>query len=129
MSFFVFAFLLVAIIYLLSRVRFLHLAHADDLRDLRAEITVLRQKLDQHSAPAVRPARPGAEAIKETGEDMAPVNLNTASKTALQRIPKVGAACARRVMDARPLPDLNALDAIEGLTGEQRTQLRRFGTV
>lgn len=107
MSFLLFLALLTAILYLLSRLRFQHLAHNDDLQDLRAEITRLRQQLQQ---PA-------------TTLQTAPINLNTANKTTLQRIPKVGAACAKRIMDARPFESMDQLSDVDGLTEEQRQNL------
>ncbi|AFU98864.1 ComEA family DNA-binding protein [Simiduia agarivorans] len=114
MSIWIFIGLLLAIGYLVSRLRFLHLAHADDLRDLRAEIASLRRQLQQ--APTAVPEAPL-------------INLNTANKTTLQRIPKVGAACAKRIMDARPIESMDQLQAIEGLTEEQRNALRTMGCI
>lgn len=112
MSVWIFAGLLLTIAYLLSRVRFLHLAHADDLQDLRAEIASLRRQLQQ--PPATVPDEPK-------------INLNTANKTTLQRIPKVGAACAKRIMDARPIQSMDQLQALEGLTKAQRDSLQSRG--
>jgi len=123
--------LLAVIAFLLSRIRFLLTAYGDDLADLRKEVAALRQAKPK-PAPAQEPAPTPAkksisadEIIRATDR----ININTISKTGLQRVPSIGATAAQRVIDARPYTDLSQLDNVKGLTKAQRDSLKSLLTV
>ncbi|BFM10459.1 hypothetical protein R50072_06120 [Simiduia litorea] len=123
--------LLAVIAFLLSRIRFLLTAYGDDLADLRKEVAALRQAKPKPlpvQAPApttVKKSISADEIIKATDR----ININSISKTSLQRIPSIGATAAQRVIDARPYTDLNQLDSVKGLTKAQRDSLKSLLTV
>jgi DNA uptake protein ComE-like DNA-binding protein len=43
------------------------------------------------------------------------VNVNTATPEQLQLLPRIGPALAGRIVEARPIADLAALDAVKGM--------------
>ncbi|MBB3169412.1 ComEA family DNA-binding protein [Simiduia aestuariiviva] len=102
--------LLALIAFLLTRLQFLLTAQRDDLADLRQQIASLRSS-DHPSTPTSPVA--GRESI------------NSISKNGLLKIPGVGAACAQRVIDARPYASMDELDAVSGLTQTQRDHLKQ----
>lgn len=128
--------LLLAIVFLLSRLQFLLKAQRDDLADLRQQVAYLRTEFRKPAVAALPPKSDVAPAPKAAGiseEQLKTaterININTISKNGLQKIPGVGATCAQRVIDARPYQTLAQLDAVEGLTKAQRHQLKMHLTV
>lgn len=123
--------LLLAIVFLLSRLQFLLKAQRDDLADLRQQVAYLRSEFRKpvaavpaakaEPAPVPKAAGISDEQLKNATER---ININTISKNGLQKIPGVGATCAQRVIDARPYQNLAQLDAVAGLTKAQRQQLK-----
>lgn len=111
--------LLSCIAYLLWRIQLLLQAHRDDLADLRGQLVQLQ------SAQRSSPAQP----ISETRSPAAKENINTISKNGLRAIPKVGAACAQKVIDGRPYQSLTQLDQLDGINAAQRTSLKQYLTV
>jgi competence protein ComEA len=128
--------LLGGIAFLLTRLQFLLTAQRDDLADLRQQISQLRSeirlaaKAPAAPAPAATPQKKPASISEEQLQSATErININTISKNGLQKIPGVGAACAQRVIDARPYHNLAQLDALDGLTKAQRQQLKQHLTV
>lgn len=54
------------------------------------------------------------DAAATTNDPTVCVNVNTASTEALIALPGVGVVLAQRIIDARPLADTAALDAVKG---------------
>lgn len=52
------------------------------------------------------------------------VNVNTATPEQLQLLPRIGPALAGRIVEARPIADMNALDNVKGI-GEATLALLR----
>ena len=99
--------LLAVIAWLVSRLIFVVDAYRQDLADLRTQLREGRGE----AAGAAAPPNP----TPPTGPPSAPVRLNSASKTQLQRLPKVGAVTAQRIIDARPFSDIDALARVQGI--------------
>lgn len=57
------------------------------------------------------------------------VNLNTATKTALTGLPKVGAATAQKIIDARPFTSVEDLQVKVGLSDEVYSGIRERVTI
>ncbi|UTA47289.1 helix-hairpin-helix domain-containing protein [Simiduia sp. 21SJ11W-1] len=107
-----------AIAYLLTRVQFLLLAQRDDLADLHAQLGALRAAL-------TRQAKGAAEAPPSDARTPTIVGaINSVSKNGLQKIPGVGAACAQRVIDARPFTSFDELGKLQGLSEKQKAALK-----
>lgn len=149
--------LLLLIVYLLWRIQYLLTAHSQDSADFRQQLAQLRTELRRQLPPQegsaaamdTRPsveksraekslaAAPNAKKVSATTrvsdealtEATARININTVTKNGLQRLPKVGATCAQRVIDARPFKSLEQLDALPGLTQQQRDSLKSHLTV
>ena len=126
--------LLAIIAFLLTRIRFLLTAYNNDLADLRKQVTALRHsnlKAKQASLPSATaaPVQKKPISIEEITQATDRININSISKTALQRIPTIGATPAQRVIDARPYTDLKQLDSVKGLTKAQRDALKNQLTV
>lgn len=118
-------FLLTIIAWLVSRLLFTVDAYRQDLRDLRDQLHHLQSAVAGKVSSAV--ANAPANAQKTVAAHPAvteKINLNAASKTQLQRLPKVGAVTAQRIIDARPFDDIDALKQVEGVTGSMFATLR-----
>lgn len=96
-------FILLGIIaWLVNRLIFITRSYRDDLNDLRYQISRLQQQKEQ------KPPTPEA-AITEL------IDINQASKTRLQSLPGIGAVSAQRIIDARPIENIEALGRVEGI--------------
>ncbi len=97
-------FILLGIIaWLVNRLIFITRAYRDDLNDLRYQLSRLQQPQKEQKAPT-----PEAS-ITEL------IDINLASKTRLQSLPGVGAVSAQRIIDARPIENIEALGRVEGI--------------
>ncbi|TQV80138.1 hypothetical protein FKG94_10750 [Exilibacterium tricleocarpae] len=116
--------LLIVIAWLVSRFVFVVDAYRRDLADLRAQLRDCQ-----------RPANPAATTPASATDTVtpnvstAPVKLNSASKNQLQRLPKVGAVTAQRIIDARPFNDVDDLAEVKGIHGDLFTTLKPLVTL
>lgn len=96
---------------------------------LKMELTRLvnriEQQLDTASTPPPRPAR--ATAGNDTPVEK--VALNSASKTRLRGLPKVGAVVAERIIERRPFEQIEQLREIEGITESVYEALKNHVTL
>lgn len=83
---------------------------------LKMELTRLLNRIEQQldTASAVNPksARPAAAGSAPVEK----VALNSASKTRLRGLPKVGAVVAERIIERRPFERIEQLREVEGIT-------------
>lgn len=97
-------FILLGIIaWLVNRLIFITRSYRDDINDLRYQISRLQQP--QKEQKTVAPEAAVTELI----------DINQASKTRLQNLPGIGAVSAQRIIDARPIEDIEALGRVEGI--------------
>ena len=69
------------------------------------------------SAPAVKPADKKAPAATPApAAAAAPVDLNTADQKALESLPGIGPALAKKIMEGRPFKSVDDLSRIKGMT-------------
>ena len=109
--------LLAVIAWLVGRLIFVVDAYRQDLADLR---TQLREAL--HKTGTNTPQAAGA--IPMDAATNTAVKLNSANKTQLQTLPKVGAVTAQRIIDARPFDSVDALAEVQGINRELFDTLR-----
>lgn len=57
------------------------------------------------------------------------VNLNTASREELNRIPNIGDDCVNKIMQERPFQSIDQLDRIGGFGDDAIQNLRQNATV
>jgi competence protein ComEA len=55
-----------------------------------------------------------------------PIDINTASEPELQRLPGIGPAMAKRIMEARPFTSVDDLDRVRGIGPATMDKLRPF---
>jgi competence protein ComEA len=89
------------------------------------EVEAFKPSLTVTAAPAAAPAakktaaptaaKPGPEATAQTAA-VTPVDLNTADQKALETLPGVGPALAKRIIEARPFQSLDDLAKVKGLS-------------
>ncbi len=100
-------FILLGIIaWLVNRLIFITRSYRDDLNDLRYQLSRLQQTQKEQKAQKV--PTPGAT-ITEL------IDVNQASKTRLQSLPGIGAVSAQRIIEARPIENIEALGRVEGI--------------
>ncbi len=109
--------LLAVIAWLISRLIYTVNSYREDLGDIKRQIGDLNAKLSTHEKTP-QPTGQGALRPPES------VNINTANKTRLQTLPKVGAVTAQRIIEARPFTALEELMQVEGITPELFAQLK-----
>jgi competence protein ComEA len=68
------------------------------------------------AAPAVKPAEKKAPAAATTPAAAAPVDLNLADQKALESLPGIGPALAKKIMEGRPYQSVDDLSRIKGMT-------------
>lgn len=97
-------FILLGIIaWLVNRLIFITRSYRDDLNDLRYQLSRLQQPSKEQKSPTPETS------ITEL------IDINQASKTRLQSLPGIGAVSAQRIIDARPIENIEALGRIEGI--------------
>ena len=128
--------LLLAIIWLLWTIHQDLLESNDRQRELRASL--LQREGSQGGSPEATPTKPaGPTAIERAAagapagaapvgaasaaaasaaDTTAAVNINTASRTELQTLPRIGAASAGNIVAARPFTSVEQLAAVAGIT-------------
>ncbi len=100
--------LLIAVVWLLWTIHQDLTESNDRARSLKTSISQLLSKLD-------RPA--GRDVLgTSAAEEIASVNLNTASLARLQTLPKIGAVTAQHIIDGRPYAAVEDLRAVQGIT-------------
>ena len=104
--------LLAVIAWLVSRLIFVVDAYRQDLADLRSQVREALHKTDPDRSAQAAGAMPMDAATNTV------VKLNSANKTQLQRLPKVGAVTAQRIIDARPFDSVDALAEVQGINRE-----------
>lgn len=109
--------LLAIIAWLISRLVYTVNSYREDLGDIKRQIGDLNEKLSPHEKA---PQSIGKEALRPPES----VNINTANKTRLQTLPKVGAVTAQRIIDARPFATPEDLMQVEGISPELFAQLK-----
>jgi competence protein ComEA len=67
------------------------------------------------AAPAVKPAEKKAPAATPAPAAAAPVDLNTADQKALESLPGIGPALAKKIMEGRPFKSVDDLSRIKGI--------------
>jgi competence protein ComEA len=67
------------------------------------------------AVPAVKPAEKKAPAATPTPSAVAPVDLNMADQKALESLPGIGPALAKKIMEGRPYQSADDLSRIKGM--------------
>lgn len=129
--------LLAIIAWLISRLIYTVNSYREDLGDIKQQLKNLNAKLPQQQPTAnTTETAPVAssESAPVTSAQTAPaspplkapetVNINKASKTRLQTLPKIGAVTAQRIIDARPYAAIEDLMQVEGITPELFAQIK-----
>ena len=104
------------------------------------EITTLKTSLTVQ--PAAAPAAPAAAAeakktaepaaaktVKEPKSPIIPTDLNTADQKALEGLPGIGPALAKKIMEARPFQSVDDLAKVKGMTKAKMAALKDKVTV
>lgn len=142
--------LLAAIAWLITRLIYTVNSYRDDLADIKRQLAELKTEQAQLSSPsavtdAVISTKPEAredspprmakmvsmvntakaeDNAAEPANSAEPVNINTASKTHLQSLPKIGAVTAQRIIEARPFSQAEDLLKVDGITPELLSRLK-----
>lgn len=70
------------------------------------------------------PIAPEDEAIAEPSDEATKINLNTASRSQLERIPGVGAATAKKIIQARPFQSVDEVETL-GVSHAAMSEIRK----
>ena len=92
-------------------------------RGLKTGLERICSRLDELGESAA----PGAAQSSEPSAIKIPVN--SASKTQLRRLPKVGAIIADRIIGARPFTSIEELASIDGVTPQMMEGIRQQATL
>jgi competence protein ComEA len=101
----------------------------------KAKVAALKDKVMVSPAGAAAPAAKPAAAAKakepKAGEAVAagPVDLNTADQKALEALPGIGPATAKKIMAARPFNSVDELSKVKGLSKAKVAALKDKVTV
>jgi competence protein ComEA len=79
------------------------------------------------AAKTVEPA--AAKPVKEVKPPVIPLDLNTADQKALEGLPGIGPALAKRILAARPFQSLDDLSKVKGMTKAKMAALKDKVTV
>jgi DNA uptake protein ComE-like DNA-binding protein len=106
--------LLIAVVWLLWNIQ-QHLEEANDRqRNVADNLSELLTKLDQ-SGPTTSTSNITNKA-EPSNSPPVKVDLNSASKGVLRKLPKVGAVVAERIIEARPFERIEQLKQVDGIT-------------
>jgi DNA uptake protein ComE-like DNA-binding protein len=101
--------LMLAIIWLLWTIHEDLSESNDRQRSLKNSLNQLASRLDSLLESEKTPPQPPAQPAPK-------VNLNTASKTKLQTLPRIGAVTAEHIIAARPYQAVGELGEVAGIT-------------
>jgi competence protein ComEA len=106
----------------------------DDLSKVKgmskAKMAALKDKVTAGPARAAAPAAKPAAAAKAIGPKAAepaaagPVDLNTADQKALEALPGIGPATAKKIIEARPFNSVDDLSKVKGMSKAKMAALK-----
>jgi competence protein ComEA len=89
---------------------------AKKIKGLQPFLTVGKAAAAPAPAPAVKPGAKKAPAAAPAPAAAAPVDLNTADQKALESLPGIGPALAKKIMAGRPFQSVDDLSRVKGLS-------------
>ncbi len=106
----------------------------DDLSKIKgmskAKMAALKDKVTAGPAKAAAPEAKPAAAGKAKGPKAAepaaagPVDLNTADQKALEALPGIGPATAKKIIEARPFKNVDELSKVKGMSKDKMAALK-----
>jgi competence protein ComEA len=106
---------------------------AKEIKEFKPSLTAKPAPAPAAPATAAPPAKAvqpkTAAAAKEAKAPAAPVDLNSADQKALEALPGVGPALAKRIMEGRPFTSVDDLAKVKGLTKTKVAALKDKVTV
>ena len=114
--------LLVAIVWLLWTIHQDLLELADRQRGLKTGLERVASRIES-LGEKLNTATPAAE------PEELKIPINSASKTQLRRLPKVGAVIADRIIAARPFSSIDELGKLEGVTPQMLEGFRQHASL